>query len=218
MGETGGITGRSTAEVCRTLEPWAVRRSGNGSSKAGWSHRRVRLARTTVDDVAQASGVSRAPSTATSPGAGSNSWPTPWPGRSSRFFQRSARRWPGPGPVRAPRGRPRLRPQGAGRACGLPAGGADGAGAAAAAHHGGVEPDPADDRRLPRPFLERERRPAASGRAPLGRTAEFIAGWCCRASVRRRLRLRRPRRIELLVREQLLAGVLSPGAILPQHP
>src|SRR4051812_21309149 len=61
MGDTGGITGRSTAEVCRTLggmESATVRERvlEGGLVSIG----RYGLARTTVDDVAQASGVSRA--------------------------------------------------------------------------------------------------------------------------------------------------------------
>src|SRR6059058_3568352 len=61
MGETGGITGRSTAEVCRTLngvESRSVQERVLEGALA--SIGRYGLARTTVDDVAQASGVSRA--------------------------------------------------------------------------------------------------------------------------------------------------------------
>jgi AcrR family transcriptional regulator len=70
------------------------------------------------------------------------------------------------------------------------------------------------------PYLERER---AAGRlrpgADVGRTADYIARLvlsCIGASGV--YDLDDPAEIRLLVREQLLAGVLSPGAMLPQHP
>ena len=70
------------------------------------------------------------------------------------------------------------------------------------------------------PFLERERQ---AGRlregADVGRSAEFIARMvlsCIGAPGV--YDFDDPAEIRLLVREQLLAGVLAPGAIVPEHP
>src|SRR4051812_15519012 len=61
MGDTGGITGRSTAEVCRTLGRMDSRTVRERVLEGGLvSIGRYGLARTTVDDVAAAAGVSRA--------------------------------------------------------------------------------------------------------------------------------------------------------------
>src|SRR5882724_11242476 len=61
MGETGGITGSFTAAVCPTLWGMESRSVRERVLEGGLvSVGRDGLARTTVDDVAQASGVSRA--------------------------------------------------------------------------------------------------------------------------------------------------------------
>jgi hypothetical protein len=70
------------------------------------------------------------------------------------------------------------------------------------------------------PFLERER---AVGRlregADLGRTADYVARMVLSCIGAPGIYdFDDPAEIRLLVREQLLAGVLSPGAIAPRHP
>ena len=182
---------------------------------------RYGLARTTVDDVAQASGVSRATIYRHFPGgreqlvADTVAWET------SRFFQRLGE---------AVAGAPDL--------CVLLEDALAFARKALAEHsvfQRVLQTEP--ERLLPLitveanrilpmiaaflvPFLERERTAGRlRPRADLGRTADYVARMVLscigspgvydsddRAEIR------------LLVREQLLAGVLSPGAILPQHP
>ncbi len=70
------------------------------------------------------------------------------------------------------------------------------------------------------PYLEREH---AAGRlragAEIGRTADYIARMVLSCIGSGGVYdLDDPAEIRLLVREQLLAGVLAPGAILPEHP
>jgi AcrR family transcriptional regulator len=70
------------------------------------------------------------------------------------------------------------------------------------------------------PFLERER---TAGRlregADLGRTADYVARMVLSCIGAPGIYdFDDPAEIRLLVREQLLAGVLSPGAIAPRHP
>jgi AcrR family transcriptional regulator len=182
---------------------------------------RYGLARTTVDDVAQASGVSRATIYRHFPGgreqlvADTVAWET------SRFFQRLGE---------AVAGAPDL--------CVLLEDALAFARKALAEHavfQRVVQTEP--ERLLPLitveanrilpmigaflvPFLERERQ---AGRlrvgADVGRSAEFVARMvlsCIGAPGV--YDFDDPAEIKLLVREQLLAGVLAPGAILPQRP
>ena len=182
---------------------------------------RYGLARTTVDDVAQASGVSRATIYRHFPGgreqivADTVAWET------SRFFQRLGV---------AVAGAPDL--------CVLLEDAFAFARDALAEHvvfQRVVQTEP--ERLLPLitveanrilpligaflvPFLERER---VAGRlregADLGRTAEFLARMVLSfIGAPGVYDFDDPAEIRLLVREQLLAGVLAPGAILPQHP
>jgi AcrR family transcriptional regulator len=182
---------------------------------------RYGLARTTVDDVAQASGVSRATIYRHFPGgreqlvADTVAWET------GRFFQRLGE---------AVAGAPDL--------CILLEDALAYARNALAEHavfQRVVQTEP--ERLLPLitveanrilpmigaflvPYLERERQ---AGRlragADVGRSAEFIARMvlsCIGAPGV--YDFDDPAEIKLLVREQLLAGVLSPGAIVPEHP
>ena len=182
---------------------------------------RYGLARTTVDDVAQASGVSRATIYRHFPGgrkqivADTVAWET------SRFFARLGE---------AVAGAPDL--------CILLEDALAFARKALADHvvfQRVVETEP--ERLLPLitveanrilpmigaflvPFLERER---AGGRlregADTGRTADFLARMVlsCIGSPGM-YDFEDPAEIRVLVREQLLAGILAGGAILPQHP
>lgn len=70
------------------------------------------------------------------------------------------------------------------------------------------------------PFLERER---DAGRlragADIGQTADYVARMVLSCiGAHGVYDFNDPAEIRLLVREQLLAGVMAPGAILPQHP
>ena len=182
---------------------------------------RYGLARTTVDDVAQASGVSRATIYRHFPGGREQLVADTVAWEFSRFFQRL-------GEVVA--GAPDL--------CVLLEDGLTFARKALAEHvvfQRVVETEP--ERLLPLitveanrilpmigaflvPFLERERH---GGRlregADIGRTADYLARIvlsCIGAPGV--YDFDDPAEIKLFVREQLLAGVLAPGAILPQHP
>ena len=219
-GHHGQVHGRKSAVPLRL---WRVRRSGSVSSREALvCIGRYGLARTTVDDVAQASGVSRATIYRHFPGGREQLVADTVAWEIGRFFQRLGE---------AVAGAPDL--------CVLLEDALvfarralaehvvfqrvvrDGARAAPPADHRGGEPDPADDRRLPRavPGAGARRRPPP-GRAPTSAARPTTSpGWSCRASGRRGVYdLDDPAEIRLLVREQLLAGVLAPGTILPQHP
>jgi len=222
MGETGGITGRSTPEslpyASPVESPTVPERVLEGALVCIG---RYGLARTTVDDVAQASGVSRATIYRHFPGgreqivADTVAWET------GRFFTRL-----GQAVVTAP------------DLCHLLEEALAFARKALAGHavfQRVVQMEP--ERLLPlltvdllrilpmisgflEPYLERERE---AGRLRAGadvrRTADYVARMvlsCIGASGV--YDLDDPADVRLLVREQLLAGVLSPGPILPQHP
>jgi AcrR family transcriptional regulator len=182
---------------------------------------RYGLARTTVDDVAQASGVSRATIYRHFPGGREQLVADTVAWEFSRFFQRLGE---------AVAGAPDL--------CVLLEDGIAFARQALAEHavfQRVVQTEPERlvplitveaNRILPMigaflvPFIERER---LAGRlrdgTELGRTADYVARMvlsCIGAPGV--YDFDDPAEIKLLVREQLLAGVLGSGAILPQHP
>lgn len=222
MGETGGITGRSTAEslpyACAVGSPTNVQERVLEGALVCIG--RYGLARTTVDDVAHASGVSRATIYRHFPGgrdqlvADTVAWET------GRFFTRLGQA------VAA-----------AADLCVLLEDALIFARKSLAEHavfQRVVQMEP--ERLLPLltvdvvrvlpvisgflvPYLERERdagrfRPGSD----VARSADYIARMvlsCIGASGV--YDLDDPAEIRLLVREQLLAGVLSPGAILRDH-
>jgi AcrR family transcriptional regulator len=222
MGETGGITGRSTPEslpyALPVPSPSVQERVLEGTLVCIG---RYGIARTTVDDVAQASGVSRATIYRHFPGgreqlvADTVAWET------GRFFTRLGQAVADAADL-----------------CHLLEDALAFARQALAEHavfQRVVQMEP--ERLLPlltvdllrilpvisgflEPYLERER---AAGRLRAGadvrRTADYVARMvlsCIGASGV--YDLDDPAEVRTLVREQLLAGVLSPGAILPQRP
>ena len=223
MGETGGITGRSTTKslpyAWSVESPTTVRERVLEGALVCIG--RYGLARTTVDDVAQASGVSRATIYRHFPGGREQIVADTVAWEFSRFFQRL-------GEVVA--GAPDL--------CVLLEEGVAFARKALAEHvvfQRVVQTEP--ERLLPLitveanrilpmigaflvPFLERER---VAGRlrdgSDIGRTAEFLARMvlsCIGAPGV--YDFDDPADIRLLVREQLLAGVLSPRTIVSDRP